>query len=101
MFYIIFNAGCGFATSQVQLFFLRLLAGLAAAGPICLSQLILAEMWGKPARGTPCCLNALSVVVGPAIGNVLGGLENFSHLITLKKPSPESTRKTLFSLVTF
>ncbi|PLW20105.1 hypothetical protein PCASD_16636 [Puccinia coronata f. sp. avenae] len=72
MFYIIFNAGCGFATSQVQLFFLRLLAGLAAAGPICLSQLILAEMWGKPARGTPCCLNALSVVVGPAIGNVLG-----------------------------
>lgn len=77
MLFIILNAACGFATSQAQLFALRLLAGLAVAGPICLSQVILAEMWGRQSRGTPCCLNALVVVVGPSIGNVLGGTIEF------------------------
>ncbi|KAA1078175.1 hypothetical protein PGT21_030034 [Puccinia graminis f. sp. tritici] len=79
MLFIILNIGCGFATNQSQLFFLRLLAGIAAGGPICLSQIILAEMWGRRARGTPCCLNSLVVVVGPSIGNVLGGwtIESF------------------------
>ncbi|KAH9454720.1 hypothetical protein Pst134EB_014785 [Puccinia striiformis f. sp. tritici] len=71
--FVILNAGCGFARSQAQLFLLRFLAGFVVAGPITLSQVILAEMWGRENRGTPCCLNSLVVVVGPSIGNLLGG----------------------------
>ncbi|KAH9814047.1 major facilitator superfamily domain-containing protein [Melampsora americana] len=72
-FFVVFNFGCGFARTHCQLAFMRLFCGIFAGAPMGLSQVILAEIWGKQ-RGRPLCLCSLAATVGPCIGTILGCL---------------------------
>jgi len=71
--FVILTMASGFMVNQSQLLLFRLCAGLLVSVPGCLSQFILAKIWGKDSRGTPMCLNLLVTVVATSIDNVLGG----------------------------
>ncbi|CAH7690886.1 major facilitator superfamily domain-containing protein, partial [Phakopsora pachyrhizi] len=70
--FIIINAACGFTHTQKQMMILRTFAGIFLAAPVSLGPIILGELWGAKYRGRPLALNSLAIVVGPAIGRVLG-----------------------------
>ncbi|EGF98932.1 uncharacterized protein MELLADRAFT_94985 [Melampsora larici-populina 98AG31] len=71
--FLVFNFACGFARTHCQLASMRLFCGIFAGAPTGLSQVVLAEIWGKK-RGRPLSLCSLAPTIGPCIGTMIGCL---------------------------
>ena len=65
---------CGLATSFNELVFWRLVQGLGGGGLISTSQAILRETYPSQEQGKAQGIFSLGVIVGPALGPVLGGI---------------------------
>ena len=65
---------CGFAASFDQLVFWRLVQGLGGGGLISTSQAILRETYPVEEQGKAQGIFSLGVIVGPALGPLLGGI---------------------------
>jgi MFS transporter, DHA2 family, multidrug resistance protein len=64
---------CGLSNSLGQLIFWRLIQGLGGGGLIATSQAILRDTYGIKEQGKAQGVFALGVIVGPALGPVIGG----------------------------
>lgn len=64
---------CGLSNSLGQLVFWRLIQGLGGGGLIATSQAILRDTYGVKEQGKAQGVFALGVIVGPALGPVIGG----------------------------
>jgi len=64
---------CGLSNSLGQLVFWRLVQGLGGGGLIATSQAILRDTYGIKEQGKAQGVFALGVIVGPALGPVIGG----------------------------
>lgn len=64
---------CGLSNSFGQLVFWRLIQGLGGGGLIATSQAILRDTYGIKEQGKAQGVFALGVIVGPALGPVIGG----------------------------
>jgi DHA2 family multidrug resistance protein len=64
---------CGIAGSLSVLVFFRIIQGLAGGGLISTAQTILADTFPKQMQGLATGIFAMGVIVGPAVGPVLGG----------------------------
>jgi DHA2 family multidrug resistance protein len=64
---------CGLSGSFNQLVFWRVVQGLGGGGLISTSQAILRDTYGQNEQGTAQGIFAMGVIVGPALGPVLGG----------------------------
>lgn len=64
---------CGLSSSFGQLVFWRLIQGLGGGGLIATSQAILRDTYGIKEQGKAQGVFALGVIVGPALGPVIGG----------------------------
>jgi MFS transporter, DHA2 family, multidrug resistance protein len=71
---------CGFSHSFGQLVFWRIIQGLGGGGLIATSQAILRDTYTLREQGTAQGIFAMGVIVGPALGPVMGGwiTDNFS-----------------------
>jgi MFS transporter, DHA2 family, multidrug resistance protein len=71
---------CGLSNSFGQLVFWRIVQGLGGGGLISTSQAILRDTYPLEEQGTAQGIFAMGVIVGPALGPVLGGwiTDNFS-----------------------
>ena len=65
---------CGLAPSFGALVFWRVVQGLGGGGLISTSQAILRDIYGKDHQGKAQGIFAMGVIVGPALGPVLGGI---------------------------
>jgi DHA2 family multidrug resistance protein len=73
-FFGLFSALCGFAPSLSVLVVLRVLQGLAGGPMMPLSQTLLLRVFPKEQAGKAMGLWAMTTVVGPIAGPILGGL---------------------------
>ncbi|MFZ0031236.1 MAG: DHA2 family efflux MFS transporter permease subunit [Candidatus Cybelea sp.] len=64
---------CGLSNSLGQLIFWRLVQGLGGGGLIATSQAILRDTYGIKEQGKAQGVFAMGVIVGPALGPVIGG----------------------------
>jgi len=64
---------CGFAGSFGALVFWRIVQGLGGGGLISTAQAILRDTFPREQQGTAMGIFAMGVIVGPAIGPLLGG----------------------------
>lgn len=64
---------CGLSNSLGQLVFWRLVQGLGGGGLIATSQAILRDTYGIKEQGKAQGVFAMGVIVGPALGPVIGG----------------------------
>ncbi len=64
---------CGLSNSLGQLVFWRLIQGLGGGGLIATSQAILRDTYGIKEQGKAQGVFAMGVIVGPALGPVIGG----------------------------
>jgi MFS transporter, DHA2 family, multidrug resistance protein len=64
---------CGNAHSLVELIIYRLLQGLAGGGLMSTGQAILLDTWPKEDHGMAMAFFGIGLMVGPAIGPILGG----------------------------
>jgi MFS transporter, DHA2 family, multidrug resistance protein len=71
---------CGFSHNFGQLVFWRIIQGLGGGGLIATSQAILRDTYTLREQGTAQGIFAMGVIVGPALGPVMGGwiTDNFS-----------------------
>jgi DHA2 family multidrug resistance protein len=71
---------CGIASSLPALVAFRILQGLAGGGLIATAQTILQDTYPRSQTGLATGIFAMGVIVGPAVGPVLGGFltDNFS-----------------------
>jgi len=71
--FALMSALCGFATNLEQLIFFRLMQGLVSGPMVPLSQTILMRSYPPAKRGLALGLWAMTVVVAPIFGPLLGG----------------------------
>jgi MFS transporter, DHA2 family, multidrug resistance protein len=71
--FTIASLGCGLSGSFGQLVFWRLVQGFGGGGLISTSQAILRDTYTLEEQGTAQGVFAMGVIVGPALGPVLGG----------------------------
>jgi len=64
---------CGISSSLPELVMFRILQGLAGGGLISTAQTILADTYPRSQQGIATGIFAMGVIVGPAVGPVLGG----------------------------
>jgi DHA2 family multidrug resistance protein len=64
---------CGISNSLPELVFFRIIQGLAGGGLISTAQTILADTYPRAMQGLATGIFAMGVIVGPAVGPVLGG----------------------------
>ncbi len=73
MLFVVFSMLCGFATSMNMLIVFRLLQGLVSGPMVPLSQTLLLNNYPKAKRPLALALWAMTVVVAPGFGPILGG----------------------------
>jgi MFS transporter, DHA2 family, multidrug resistance protein len=71
--FTIASLGCGLSAGFGQLVFWRIVQGLGGGGLISTSQAILRDTYTREEQGTAQGVFAMGVIVGPALGPVLGG----------------------------
>lgn len=78
--FVVFSVCCGFSTSMPMLIFFRLLQGLASGPMVPLSQTLLLNNYPVAKRPLALALWAMTVVVAPVFGPILGGwiTDNYS-----------------------
>ncbi|KAI8965128.1 mitogen-activated protein kinase [Daldinia sp. FL1419] len=73
IFYIAWNLGCGFATSEAQLLVFRFLAGLGGSAPLVIGGGVVSDCWAPEQRGKAVGIYSLAPLMGPIAGPVVGG----------------------------
>ena len=73
MLFIVFSALCGFSTTMPMLIVFRLLQGAVSGPMVPLSQTLLLNNYPKERRPIALSLWAMTVVVAPVFGPILGG----------------------------
>ncbi|HEY0180019.1 MAG TPA: DHA2 family efflux MFS transporter permease subunit [Dokdonella sp.] len=78
--FVVFSTACGFAASMPMLVVLRLLQGLVSGPMVPLSQALLLRNYPEEKRSLATGLWAMTVVVAPIFGPILGGwiTDNYS-----------------------
>ncbi|MDR3446053.1 DHA2 family efflux MFS transporter permease subunit [Dyella sp.] len=78
--FVIFSMMCGLATSMPMLVFARLMQGAGSGPMVALSLTLLLASYPKTKQGIALALWAMTVVVAPIFGPILGGwlTDNFS-----------------------
>jgi DHA2 family multidrug resistance protein len=80
MLFVVFSMLCGLATSMPMLVFARLMQGAGSGPMVALSLTLLLASYPKARQGIALALWAMTVVVAPIFGPILGGwlTDNFS-----------------------
>ncbi|WP_243039945.1 DHA2 family efflux MFS transporter permease subunit [Dyella sedimenti] len=80
MLFVVFSMLCGLATSMPMLVFARLMQGAGSGPMVALSLTLLLASYPKAKQGIALALWAMTVVVAPIFGPILGGwlTDNFS-----------------------
>lgn len=80
MLFVVFSMLCGMATSMPMLVFARLMQGAGSGPMVALSLTLLLSSYPKARQGIALALWAMTVVVAPIFGPILGGwiTDNFS-----------------------
>ena len=80
MLFVVFSMLCGLATSMPMLVFARLMQGAGSGPMVALSLTLLLSSYPKTKQGIALALWAMTVVVAPIFGPILGGwlTDNFS-----------------------
>ncbi|MDB6061405.1 MAG: emrB [Verrucomicrobiaceae bacterium] len=80
LLFVVFSTLCGFATDMSMLVIFRLLQGLVSGPMVPLSQTLLLNNYPEKKRGLALALWAMTVVVAPIFGPILGGwiTDNYS-----------------------
>jgi DHA2 family multidrug resistance protein len=73
MLFVVFSALCGLAQSMPMLVFFRLMQGLVSGPMVPLSQSLLMSNYPPEKRGLALALWAMTVIVAPVIGPIMGG----------------------------
>ncbi|RMZ82169.1 hypothetical protein DV738_g1860, partial [Chaetothyriales sp. CBS 135597] len=73
LFFLAWNIGCGFATSEGQLIAFRFLAGLGGSAPLAIGSGVLADCFTADERGRAMSIYSLMPLLGPAVGPIVGG----------------------------
>jgi len=78
--FVVFSMMCGLATSMPMLVFARLMQGAGSGPMVALSLTLLLASYPKTKQGIALALWAMTVVVAPIFGPILGGwlTDNFS-----------------------
>ncbi|WP_430389388.1 DHA2 family efflux MFS transporter permease subunit [Dyella sp. 20L07] len=78
--FVVFSMLCGLATSMPMLVFARLMQGAGSGPMVALSLTLLLSSYPKAKQGIALALWAMTVVVAPIFGPILGGwlTDNFS-----------------------
>lgn len=78
--FVVFSMMCGLATSMPMLVFARLMQGAGSGPMVALSLTLLLASYPKTKQGVALALWAMTVVVAPIFGPILGGwlTDNFS-----------------------
>jgi DHA2 family multidrug resistance protein len=78
--FVVFSMLCGLATSMPMLVFARLMQGAGSGPMVALSLTLLLASYPKTKQGVALALWAMTVVVAPIFGPILGGwiTDNFS-----------------------
>ncbi|KAG2137918.1 MFS polyamine transporter [Suillus clintonianus] len=72
LWYIAWNAGCGFAQSEAQLLAFRFLAGLGGSAPLSIGGGFLGDCWRPEERGKAVSIYSLAPLLGPVVGPITG-----------------------------
>ena len=80
LLFTLFSVLCGFATNYNMLVFFRLMQGLVSGPMVPLGQAIMMNSYPPAKRGMAMAFWAMTVVIAPVIGPLLGGYitENYS-----------------------
>ncbi|WP_267224159.1 DHA2 family efflux MFS transporter permease subunit [Dyella silvae] len=80
MLFVVFSMLCGLATSMPMLVFARLMQGAGSGPMVALSLTLLLASYPKAKQGIALALWAMTVVIAPIFGPILGGwiTDNFS-----------------------
>jgi DHA2 family multidrug resistance protein len=80
LLFVIFSMLCGMATSMPMLVFARLMQGAGSGPMVALSLTLLLSSYPKEKQGIAMAMWAMTVVVAPIFGPILGGwlTDNFS-----------------------
>ncbi|PWK92927.1 DHA2 family efflux MFS transporter permease subunit [Fulvimonas soli] len=80
LLFVVFSMLCGLATSMPMLVFARLMQGAGSGPMVALSMTLLLSSYPKERQGIALALWAMTVVVAPIFGPILGGYltDNFS-----------------------
>jgi MFS transporter, DHA2 family, multidrug resistance protein len=73
MLFVVFSMLCGMATSMPMLVFARLMQGAGSGPMVALSLTLLLSSYPKERQGVALALWAMTVVVAPIFGPILGG----------------------------
>ncbi|RDW59035.1 hypothetical protein BP5796_11959 [Coleophoma crateriformis] len=71
--FLVFNLGCGLATSKNQMLAFRFLSGLGGSAPLALGGGVLSDLFTSDERGKAVSIYSLAPLLGPAIGPIAGG----------------------------
>ncbi|ETS77409.1 hypothetical protein PFICI_11283 [Pestalotiopsis fici W106-1] len=71
--FLVFNLGCGLATSRNQMLAFRFLSGLGGSAPLALGAGVLSDLFDSHERGKAVSIYSLAPLLGPAIGPIAGG----------------------------
>jgi DHA2 family multidrug resistance protein len=80
LLFVLFSMLCGLATSMPMLVFARLMQGAGSGPMVALSMTLLLSSYPKDRQGIALALWAMTVVIAPIFGPILGGwlTDNFS-----------------------
>jgi DHA2 family multidrug resistance protein len=80
LLFVLFSMLCGLATSMPMLVFARLMQGAGSGPMVALSMTLLLSSYPKERQGIALALWAMTVVIAPIFGPILGGwlTDNFS-----------------------
>lgn len=73
MFFLAWNVGCGFATSEGQIYAFRFLSGIGGSAPLAIGGAVIGDLFDPEHRGQAVALYSLAPLLGPVIGPVAGG----------------------------
>ncbi|KAF2640798.1 MFS general substrate transporter [Massarina eburnea CBS 473.64] len=74
VWFLVWNAVCGFAHSKEVLIASRFMAGFGASSIYALAGVVLGDIWRPEQRGTSLGLYLLIPILGAAVGPIIGGL---------------------------
>ncbi|RDW63548.1 hypothetical protein BP6252_11093 [Coleophoma cylindrospora] len=71
--FLVFNLGCGLATSKNQMLAFRFMSGLGGSAPLAIGGGVLSDLFTSDERGKAVSIYSLAPLLGPAIAPIAGG----------------------------
>ncbi|KAJ3136387.1 hypothetical protein HK100_001716 [Physocladia obscura] len=72
-FFVIMNTACGLSRTATQMLVFRFFAGIGGSAPLVLTGSVVSDCFSVAEMGAAMSYSVLGIVVGPAIGPILGG----------------------------